>query len=123
MALLHIEPLPRRAGKSDVLALLDAAGLDRRRVGRIELHGKQAVVEIPDGWEARLVKALDGRQFGDRRVRAWTSSSAARPAPATKTTSSGWRGCWTWKAGPRPKRRPTTPGGSRPKRPSRPATP
>ena len=74
MALLHIEPLPRRAGKSDVLALLDAAGLDRRHVGRIELHGKQAVVEIPDGSEARLVKALDGRQFGDRRVRAWTSS-------------------------------------------------
>ena len=61
MALLHIEPLPRRAGKSDVLALLDAAGLDRRHVGRIELRGKQAVVEIPDGWEARLVKALDGR--------------------------------------------------------------
>ncbi len=43
-------------------------------MGRIELHGKQAVVEIPDGSEARLVKALDGRQFGDRRVRAWTSS-------------------------------------------------
>ena len=42
-------------------------------MGRIELHGNQAVVEIPDGWEARLVKAFDGRQFGDRRVRAWTS--------------------------------------------------
>ncbi len=73
MALLHIEPLSRRAGMSEILAFLDGAGLDRRRVGRIELHGNQAVVEIPDGWEARLVKAFDGRQFGDRRVRAWTS--------------------------------------------------
>ena len=75
MTLLHIEPLPRRAGKSDILSLLDGAGLDRRRVGRIELHGKQAVVEIPDGYEARLVKALDGQKLGDQRVRAWTSSS------------------------------------------------
>ena len=78
MALLHIEPLPRRAGKSEILTFLDGAGLDRRRVGRIELHGNQAVVEIPDGWEARLVKALDGRQFGDRRVRAWTSGPPDR---------------------------------------------
>ncbi len=74
---------PAGPAKADVLALLDAAGLDRRHVGRIELHGKQAVVEIPDGWEARLVKALDGRQFGDRRVRAWTSSpTTASPAVA-----------------------------------------
>jgi ATP-dependent RNA/DNA helicase IGHMBP2 len=77
MALLHIEPLPRRAGKSDILALLDGAGLDRRRVGRIELHGHQAVIEIPDGWEARLVKAIDGQQLGERRVRAWTSGPPA----------------------------------------------
>ena len=66
-----------------------AAGLDRRRVGRIELRGTQAVVEVPDGWEARLVKALDGQLFGDRRVRAWTSGPPSgqprareRPFPA-----------------------------------------
>jgi ATP-dependent RNA/DNA helicase IGHMBP2 len=77
MALLHIEPLPRRAGKSEVLTLLDGAGLDCRRVGRIELHGTQVAVEIPDGWETRLVKALDGQLFGDRRVRVWTSAPVA----------------------------------------------
>ena len=78
MALIYIEPLPRRASKSDVLAFLQRVGdLDRRRVGRIELRAAQAVVEIPDGWEARLIKILDGRQFGDRRVRAWTSGAAA----------------------------------------------
>ncbi|MCE5269230.1 MAG: AAA family ATPase, partial [Planctomycetaceae bacterium] len=75
--MLHIDSLPRRAGKTDVLTLLDEAGLDRRRVGRIELHGAEAVVEIPDGWESRLVKALDGRPFGDRRIRAWTSAPAS----------------------------------------------
>ena len=37
----------------------------------------------PTAAEARLVKALDGRQFGDRRVRAWTSSpTTASPGVA-----------------------------------------
>ncbi|MEN6459292.1 MAG: AAA domain-containing protein [Thermoguttaceae bacterium] len=75
MPLLHIEPLPRRATKSDILAFLETADLDRGRVGRIELQGKQAVVEIPEGWQAKAVKALDGRQLGDRRVRVWTSGA------------------------------------------------
>jgi hypothetical protein len=78
MALIYLEPLSRRASKSDILALLDSAGgLDRRRVGRLELRGRQAVVEVPDGWEARLVKILDGRQFGERRIRAWSTGAAA----------------------------------------------
>jgi hypothetical protein len=46
-------------------------------VGRIELRGRQAAVEVPDGWEARLVKILDGRQFGERRIRAWSTGAAA----------------------------------------------
>ena len=71
MPLLHIEPLPRRVTKPEVLDFLDrAGGLDRRRVGRIEFAGPAAVIEVPDGWEARLLKALDGQMFGDRRVRA-----------------------------------------------------
>ena len=70
MPLLHIEPLPRRASKPEVLDFLDrVGGLDRKRVGRIEFRGPAAVVEVPDGWEARLLKALDGQMFGDRRVR------------------------------------------------------
>ena len=71
MPLLHIEPLPRRASKPEVLDFLDrVGGLDRKRVGRIEFRGSTAVVEVPDGWQARLLKALDGQMFGDRRVRA-----------------------------------------------------
>jgi hypothetical protein len=72
MALLYLEPLARRASKADILAFLDrVGGLDRGRVGRIELHGKRATVEVPDGWEARLVRALDGQPLGERRVRVW----------------------------------------------------
>jgi len=70
MPLLHLEPLPRRVNKLDVLEFLDRVGsLDRKRVGRIEFRGPAAVVEVPDGWESRLLKALDGQMFGDRRIR------------------------------------------------------
>ena len=31
-------------------------GLDRKRVGKIELRGATAVIEVPDGWEARLLR-------------------------------------------------------------------
>jgi superfamily I DNA and/or RNA helicase len=75
MPLLHLESLPRRVNKSDVLNFLHmTGGLDRRRVGRIDLGGNTATVEIPDGWESRLVKALDGQPLGDRRVRAWVEA-------------------------------------------------
>jgi hypothetical protein len=79
MALIHLEPLPRRASKSDLLVLLErVGGLDRQRVGRIELRGTQAVIEVPDGWETRLARQLDGQTLGDRRVRAWAADD--RPA-------------------------------------------
>jgi len=82
MPLLHIEPLPRRATKPEILDFLDrVGGLDRRRVGRIELRGPAAVIEVPDGWEARLLKALDGQMFGDRRVRARIASDRAAGHP------------------------------------------
>ena len=78
MSLIAVEPLPRRAGKTDVLAFLaQHGGIDGRRIGKIELHGLRAVVEVPDGWESRLAKALDGQLFGERRVRAFVSKSSA----------------------------------------------
>ena len=77
MPLIHLEPLPARVTKSDLLTFLcDQGELDRRRVGRIELRGRQATVEVPEGWEVRLVKALDGAAFGNGRVRAWTGAAS-----------------------------------------------
>lgn len=78
MDLIYLEPLPRRVSKSDILAFLqDPGGLDRQRVGRVELRGVQAIIEVPEGWKARLVKVLDGQKLGDRRVRVWTGAPAA----------------------------------------------
>jgi ATP-dependent RNA/DNA helicase IGHMBP2 len=81
MPLLYMESLPRRVSKPEILDFLDQiGGLDRRRVGRIEFRGPAVVVEVPDGWEGRLLKAVDGQMFGDRRIRARITSD--RPTTA-----------------------------------------
>jgi hypothetical protein len=78
MALLYLESLPPRTTKADLLHLLsDAGGLDRSRVGRIDLQGTTATIEVPDGWEGRMAKALDGTTFRERHLGAW----AAAPGP------------------------------------------
>src|SRR5262249_41897449 len=71
MPLLHLEPLPPRTTRGELLHfLITAGGIGRQQVGRIELRGVAATIEVPDGWDARLVKALDGAEFKDRRLRA-----------------------------------------------------
>ncbi|MEQ8787277.1 MAG: AAA domain-containing protein [Pirellulaceae bacterium] len=77
MSLLHLESLPRRTGKSDVLRfLVDQGGLDRKRVGRIDLRGESAVVEVPDDWAPRLARQLDGQLLGERPLHVWAESLA-----------------------------------------------
>ena len=62
MPLVYVEPLPRRATRTDCFQFLrDVGGLDRRRIGRIELRGNRALVEVEQGSAARLVKALMAR--------------------------------------------------------------
>jgi superfamily I DNA and/or RNA helicase len=81
MALLHLEPLPPRVTRGEVLRFVcEQGGLDGRLVGRIDLQGRLASVEVPDSWEARLLKALDGASLRERRLRAWSSASASRPS-------------------------------------------
>jgi superfamily I DNA and/or RNA helicase len=73
MAILYLEPVPCRTRKSDLLELVCCRGsLERERIGRIELHGGTAVIEVPDGTENRLVKFLDGCEWQDRKLRAWS---------------------------------------------------
>src|SRR5947209_4768559 len=80
MALIQLGPLPPRTTKADLLRFLaEQGGLDRRLVGRIDLHGRLATVEVPDGWQARLLSALDGAALHDRRV----SARPAGPRDAT----------------------------------------
>lgn len=84
MPLLHLEPLPPRTTKGEILILLcTTGGLRREQVGRIDLLGPAAAIEVPAGLEVRAVKALDGASLRERRLRAWSSSDAATPIDPT----------------------------------------
>jgi ATP-dependent RNA/DNA helicase IGHMBP2 len=77
MPLIRLESLPPRTTKGEILRVVcDATGLRGQQVGRIDLQGSLATVEVPAGWEQRAVKALDGTELRERRVRAWIASSA-----------------------------------------------
>jgi len=41
---------------------------------------REATIEVPEGWQSRLVKALDGHLFGDRRIRARADAPADSPS-------------------------------------------
>src|SRR5947209_16781324 len=76
MALLHFESLPPRISKGELLSLLcTTGGMRGEQVGKIDLRGTMASVEVPAGWEARLVRALDGAMLKERRLRVWSSGS------------------------------------------------
>ncbi len=75
MPLIHLESLPRRITKSDLLSFLnETGGLDRRLVGKIELRGNEATIEVPEARQSRLAKTLDGQMLAERRVRVWAES-------------------------------------------------
>src|SRR5262249_36973601 len=82
MSVLHLEPLPPRTSKGELLQLLcGSGGIDRALVGRIDLQGATAAVEVPDAWLPRLVKALDGATLRDRRLRAWAGAVGSGSGP------------------------------------------
>lgn len=82
MALLHLESLPSAATKGDILHLICATGeAVRGQIGRIDLRGATCVVEVPDGKETRLAKALDGLEFKGRRLIVRVADSHACSAP------------------------------------------
>jgi hypothetical protein len=74
MPLIHLQPLPPRTTKGEILHFLIATGgLRREQVGRIDLRGALAAIEVPAGWEGRLVQALDGAAFKGRKLCASSS--------------------------------------------------
>lgn len=86
MPLVHLEQLSPKVGKSDLLRLFDqTGGLPGKRVGRIELAGGRATVEVPSGWERRLAKTIDGATLHGRKLRAWADDPrAAVTTPSTE---------------------------------------
>src|SRR5262245_28933590 len=82
MSLLYLESLPSSVTKGDILRLIcDAGRLVRDQVGRIELRGVSCVVEVPDGKESQLAKALDGSEFRGRYLVARAGGQNSRSAP------------------------------------------
>lgn len=72
MALLHLDSLPPRTTKGTLVRLLTQVGqVDQSRIGRIEVRGRAASIEVPDRWANRLSKALDGTSVGHQLIRAW----------------------------------------------------
>jgi superfamily I DNA and/or RNA helicase len=83
MPIVILEQLSPRVRKADLLRLLDhLGGLAGSRVGKIELSGGRASVEVPGGWEGRLAKALDGAVLHGHRISAWASGDNAGSAGA-----------------------------------------
>jgi hypothetical protein len=77
---LHLERLAPRVGKADLLKLLDRiGGLPGTRVGRIELAGGVAKIEVPPGWQDRLARLLDGTELQGKKLRAWAESNEIDP--------------------------------------------
>lgn len=80
MSLLHLESLPPKTTKADLLRLIcETGGLDRQKVGKIDVRGNRSSVEVPDAWTSRLVKALDGAAMGGRKIRVRSEIKASRP--------------------------------------------
>lgn len=79
MPLLYLNPLPPRTTRGEVLEwLVSTGGVERKRVGRIDLQGTTAIVEVPEGWETRLAKTLDGAEFRTGRLRVWSGRAESR---------------------------------------------
>jgi ATP-dependent RNA/DNA helicase IGHMBP2 len=71
MASLRLESLPPRLRRGDILRFVcEASGIAGGQVGRIDLRGSIAIVEVPGPWLARLVRALDGAALNENRVHA-----------------------------------------------------
>ncbi len=81
MALLHLEPLPARVSRGDLLRFVcEQGGIDGKQVGRIDIAGRLATIEVPDSWEARLVRALDGAAFLQGRLRVRSAGAESHRA-------------------------------------------
>jgi ATP-dependent RNA/DNA helicase IGHMBP2 len=85
MPLVILDQLAAKVSKADLLRLFDEiGGLAGSRVGKIELSGGRATVEVPSGWEERLARLLDGAVLHRRRISAWAGGAGADEAGADR---------------------------------------
>lgn len=79
---LRIEGLPPKTTRGTIVRLLTQVGrLDRKLIGKIELSGRGALVEVPAAAGPKLAAALDGTQLDQRYLSVtWTDTGEAPAA-------------------------------------------
>ena len=86
MLLLFLDALPPQTTRGSIHRLLvQVGGIDRQKIGGIEVKGRSALVQIPEPWGPRLVKSLDGARLGNQNIRA-----SLRTDPGATDASAAW---------------------------------
>ncbi len=71
MSILQLDALPPRTTKGTIVRLLiQVGGIERRKIGLVEIRGRSSKIEVPDDWIDRLVQRLDGTSLANRHIRA-----------------------------------------------------
>ncbi len=71
MAILQLDALPPRTTKGTIARLLvQVGGIERRKIGLVEMRGRSSRIEVSDELIDRLVKRLDGANLANRHIRA-----------------------------------------------------
>ena len=71
-ALLYLDALPPNTKRGTIVRLLtQLVGLPKDRVGKIEIRGRTANIEIPSRFLDSAVAKIDGSRLGDQHIRAW----------------------------------------------------
>ncbi|MBW3599613.1 MAG: AAA family ATPase, partial [Planctomycetes bacterium] len=71
MSLLRLDNLPPRTTRGTLVRLLTVVGeLEKEQIGKIELRGRNATIEVPARRLIKIVAALDGVLLDNRHIRA-----------------------------------------------------
>lgn len=78
MTQLYLDALPRKTSKGRLLRLLsEKGGINALMVGKINVSGTLATIDVPNKWASRLARALDGIRVENRNITAWSQAPSA----------------------------------------------
>jgi ATP-dependent RNA/DNA helicase IGHMBP2 len=81
--LLRLEALPPATTKGTIVRLLEqVGGVPKHLIGKIELAGRVATVEVPGAKLPRILRLLDGTSLGIQKIRAMAARAASEPREA-----------------------------------------
>ncbi|MFT7638326.1 MAG: hypothetical protein ACI9G1_000047, partial [Pirellulaceae bacterium] len=71
MSLILLEALPRQTTRGTIVRLIIQVGaVDKRKVGKVEITGRTATIELPENLIDSAVARLDGANLAGRHIRA-----------------------------------------------------